>query len=143
MTLIASTAVDHIDLCVSDFDRPAAFYDAVLSALSFQRVSDDGIIVWRSKHVEIGIRAAESSVGPEGYDRYRVGLHHLAFCAESRDTVDRLHALLQDQNIEILDAPAEYPDYVRDYYAVFFADPDGMNFELVHRPPDWQTGEPV
>ncbi len=143
MTLIASTGVDHIDLRVSDLDRSAAFYDAVMSALGFQRVSDDGTIVWRSKHVEIGIRAAESSAVPEGYDQYRVGLHHLAFRAESRDAVDRFHALLQDQNIEVLDAPAEYPDYVRDYYAVFFADPDGMNFELVHRPPDWQTGEPV
>ena len=93
--------------------------------------------------MEIGIRAAESSVRPEGYNRYRVGLNHLAFRAESRDAVDRFHALLQDQNIEVLDAPAEYPDYVRDYYAVFFADPNGMNFELLHRPPDWQTGEPV
>ena len=143
MTLIASTGVDHIDLCVSDLDRSAAFYDAVLSALGFRRVSDDGTIVWRSKHVEIGIRAAESSVGPEGYDRYRIGLHHLAFRADSRDAVDRFHALLQDQNIEVLYAPAENPDYLRDYYAVFFANPDGMKFELVHRPPDWQTGEPV
>ena len=143
MTLIASTSVDHIDLRVSDLDRSAAFYDAVMSALDFRRVSDDGTIVWRSEHVEIGIRAAESSVGPEGYDGYRVGLQHLAFRAESRDAIDRFHALLQDQNIKILDAPAEYPDYVRDYYAVFFADPDGMNFELAHRPPDWQTGETV
>jgi len=143
MTLIESTGVDHIDLYISDLDRSAAFYDAVLSALGFRRVSDDGPIVWLSKHMEIGIRAAESSVGSEGYDQYRFGLHHLAFRAKSRDAVDRFHALLQDQNIKILDAPAEYPDYVRDYYAVFFADPDGMNFELAHRPPDWQTGEPV
>jgi len=34
----------------------------------------------------------------------------------------------------ILDAPAEYPIYGPNYYAVFFADPDGMKLELVHFP---------
>ena len=46
--------------------------------------------------------------------------------------MDRLHALLVDKCIAVTDPPAEYPDYLPDYYAVFFADPDGLNFELVH-----------
>jgi predicted lactoylglutathione lyase len=29
---------------------------------------------------------------------------------------------------------------VRGYYAVFFADPDGMKFELVHIPPEAFAG---
>jgi len=33
----------------------------------------------------------------------------------------------------ILDAPAEY-DYTPGYYAVFFADPDGLKLEVVHEP---------
>jgi catechol 2,3-dioxygenase-like lactoylglutathione lyase family enzyme len=33
----------------------------------------------------------------------------------------------------ILDAPREY-DYVPGYYAVFFADPDGIKLEFVHIP---------
>jgi glyoxylase I family protein len=32
----------------------------------------------------------------------------------------------------VLDAPREYPEYVPGYYAVFFADPDGIKLELVH-----------
>ena len=34
----------------------------------------------------------------------------------------------------ILDPPREYPHYVPGYYAVFFADPDGIKLELVHIP---------
>ena len=34
----------------------------------------------------------------------------------------------------ILDSPREYPEYVPGYYAVFFADPDGIKLELVHIP---------
>jgi hypothetical protein len=35
---------------------------------------------------------------------------------------------------EILDAPAEYPQYAPGYYAVFFADPDGLKLEVVYEP---------
>ncbi len=33
----------------------------------------------------------------------------------------------------ILDPPGEY-DYTPGYYAVFFADPDGLKLEVVHEP---------
>ena len=38
---------------------------------------------------------------------------------------------------EVLDAPAEYPHYNggRGYYAVFFADADGLKLEYVFTPP--------
>ena len=37
----------------------------------------------------------------------------------------------------ILDAPADYPQYneARGYYAVFFADADGLKLECVYTPP--------
>jgi hypothetical protein len=48
--------------------------------------------------------------------------------------VDRFHEFLVREGIPVLDAPAEYPEYGAGYYAVFFADPDGMKLELVHFP---------
>jgi glyoxylase I family protein len=42
-----------------------------------------------------------------------------------------------DQKTTILDPPTEYPAYGAGYYAVFFADPDGLKLEFVHYP-----GEP-
>ena len=48
--------------------------------------------------------------------------------------VDRLHELLLAMGARILDAPADYPQYGAGYYAVFFADPDGLKLEFVHWP---------
>ena len=59
------------------------------------------------------------------------GLHHLAWAAESREDVDALHDLLRGIGATILDAPADYPRYGPTYYAVFFADPDGLKREFV------------
>jgi catechol 2,3-dioxygenase-like lactoylglutathione lyase family enzyme len=53
--------------------------------------------------------------------------------AASRDEVDAFHAMLVREGLTVLDAPAEY-DYTPGYYAVFFADPDGLKLELVHEP---------
>ena len=65
------------------------------------------------------------------HDRNAPGLHHLAWSAESREDVDRLHELLIGTGATILDAPADYPRYGPTYYAVFFADPDGLKLEYV------------
>ena len=56
----------------------------------------------------------------------------LAFVAESREDVDRLHELLVKIGANVLDPPGEY--YEGGYYAVFFADPDGLKLEYVHLP---------
>ena len=53
---------------------------------------------------------------------------------KSRAQVDEFHGFLRDQAVTVLDAPAEYPQYGKGYYAVFFADPDGIKLEVVHFP---------
>ena len=46
--------------------------------------------------------------------------------------MSRAHHLLQQIGARILDPPAVY--YQPNYYAVFFADPDGLKLELVFNP---------
>ncbi len=67
-----------------------------------------------------------------GASTIAVGLHHFAWNAGSREDVDRLHDRLLAAGVTILDAPAAYPQYGAGYYAVFFADPDGLKLEYVH-----------
>ena len=67
------------------------------------------------------------------HDRYSPGLHHVAFYALTRSDVDRLHQVLVDIGAVVLDPPAEYPQYGSGYYALFFADPDGLKLEFVFR----------
>jgi catechol 2,3-dioxygenase-like lactoylglutathione lyase family enzyme len=125
-------AIHHLDLTVRDLARSTAFYDRVLPAMGFRRIHDvpEGPI-WAGAHLEIGLVEAQRDVA---HDRFVPGLHHLAFTAAARDAVDALHRLLVDLGITVLDPPAEYPQYARGYYAVFFADPDGIKLEYVFTP---------
>ena len=71
---------------------------------------------------------------PLAHNRFRPGLHHVAWTAKSRKDVDTLHRKLVDFGATILDAPNDYPAYGKGYYAVFFADPDGLKLEYVYQP---------
>ena len=130
-------AIHHIDLTVIDLARSAPFYDQVLGFLGYRRTRDDAVgSNWELREngrliCEVDIRPARSD---RTHDRYSAGLHHLAWHAESRGDVDRLHELLLAMGARILDAPADYPQYGAGYYAVFFADPDGLKLEFVHWP---------
>ena len=81
----------------------------------------------------VSLREVQSDAHEVPYDRYAIGLHHLAFAAASRGVVDERAAWLRERGATIESGPEEYP-YAPGYYAVFFHDPDGVKLELVHRP---------
>ena len=128
--------VHHVDLVVSSIERSLPFYRDLLAPLGYHRVSEvegeRGETIWYlgGPEVALGLREAQA----EGaHDRYRVGLHHVAFEAWSRGLVDERADWLVAQGAEIESEPQEY-GYSPGYYAVFFYDPDGIKLEIVHVP---------
>jgi catechol 2,3-dioxygenase-like lactoylglutathione lyase family enzyme len=134
---VRSTGVHHVDLVVSSIERSLPFYTQLLGQLGFHSVSEvegeRGETIWylTGPGTGIGLREAQSEAPP--YDRYRVGLHHLAFEADSRAQVDELADWVRGQGLELESEPQEYT-YLPGYYAVFFYDPDGLKLEIVYVP---------
>jgi catechol 2,3-dioxygenase-like lactoylglutathione lyase family enzyme len=133
-----TTGIHHIDLVVSSIERSLPFYRELLGPLGFHRIGEvegeRGETIWYlgGPGSEIGLREAQSE-SEQPYDRYRVGLHHLALEASSRAVVDERAEWLRVQGAEIESEPQEY-GYRPGYYAVFFYDPDGIKLEIVHVP---------
>ena len=132
-----STGVHHVDLVVSSIERSLPFYSALLGPLGFHTVSEvegeRGESIWyiSGPGTAVGLRGAQSEAPP--YDRYRVGLHHIAFEAESRAQVDERADWVRARGLELESEPQEYA-YLPGYYAVFFYDPDGLKLEIVYVP---------
>ena len=131
-----STGVHHVDLVVSSVERSLPFYRDLLGPLGYHRISEvegeRGETIWYlgGPGSAVGLREAQT---PGEYDRYRVGLHHLAFEAVARSVVDERYDWLVETSAEIETPPQEY-GYQLGYYAVFFYDPDGIKLEIVHVP---------
>ena len=132
-------AVGHLALTLRDLKTSeAAFYKPVLEFLGYAKVEEeDGMTLWFSgaAGVAINLWQAAPELAARPHERYAPGFHHFAFAADTREQVDALHDLLVSIGADVLDVPAEYA-YLPGYYAVFFADPDGLKFELAHVPPN-------
>ena len=133
-------AIDHIVLTVRDPEASFDLYDTVLRYLGYGLVGrNEAGMEWvleADGASSVCLVKARDAGAARQHDRYAPGLHHLAWRAASREDVDHLHALLVEQGAEVLDAPADYPQYNggRGYYAVFFADGDGLKLEYVFAP---------
>lgn len=140
MAGIVRGAVHHIDLNATDLDASKALYGPVLEFMGYTRVKDEpsgcewDLAGQEGRGASIGLRLCDPAEAGHRHHRYAPGLHHLAWRAESRADVDRLHELLVEKGIPVLDAPAHYPQYSGNYYAVFFEDPDGVKLEFVFAP---------
>ena len=134
--------IDHLDLVVTSLERSLVFYRELLEPLGYVTAKEiEGergervvYIGRRGGMGSVSLREAQSDAHEVPYDRYGIGLHHLAFAAASREVVDERAAWLRSQDATIESGPEEY-GYTPGYYAVFFHDPDGIKLELVHRPP--------
>src|ERR1700755_3480732 len=97
--------IHHVDLVVSSIERSLPFYRELLGPLGWHGISEGegerGETIWylSGPLPEIGLREAQSGDG--GYDRYRVGLHHIAFEAPSRAVVDERAEWLRSVEADI------------------------------------------
>jgi catechol 2,3-dioxygenase-like lactoylglutathione lyase family enzyme len=137
----AMEIIDHLDLVVSDLDRSLTFYTGLLRPFGYVRTAEiEGergervVYIGRpSGSASISLRKRHSENREIPYDRYDLGIHHIALAAHHRDMVDERARWIADNGGTIESGPEEY-DYTPGYYAVFFHDPDGIKLEIVHRP---------
>ena len=133
-----TTGFHHVDLVVSSILRSLPFYRELLGPLGWHRVGEvegeRGETIWyiSGPGSYPGLRQAQTPTA-EPFDRYRVGVHHVAFEASSRHAVDERAEWLRSRGVPIESGPEEY-SYIPGYYAVFFYDPDRIKLEILHVP---------
>ncbi|MBV8134916.1 MAG: VOC family protein [Deltaproteobacteria bacterium] len=139
---MARGGVNHIALTVSDLESSSTFYDKIFTFIGLKRVEvpestqqamKTRLRTWVGPGYSISIRPSKGEFARRVHDRNAPGFNHLAFTAENRSEVEKLYELLKEIGATILDAPFEYP-YSPGYFAVYFADPDGLKFEFAHAP---------
>ncbi|MGA8699722.1 MAG: VOC family protein, partial [Xanthobacteraceae bacterium] len=127
--------IDHLVLSVGDFARSKAFYNKMLNFLRFKLKHEyDDMAGWSNGKTLFWIAAADAEGRRHRYRKGDIGFHHYAFEMRSRKDIDALGAFLEKNGMNIVDPPGEY--YGREYYAVYFTDPDGMKLEaMIWAPP--------
>ena len=115
----------HVSIQCADFDRSAAFYDAVLAPLGGSRVMEVGDA--------IGYGIAPVATFWIGRQQTGDGFRetHIAFTAPDRGAVRGFVEAARGTGAEVLHEPQVWPQYHPTYYGGFVRDPDGNNVEAV------------
>jgi catechol 2,3-dioxygenase-like lactoylglutathione lyase family enzyme len=97
--------IDHIQITVKDMSVAVPFYDKLLPVLGFdiqKRVSavieehEFRVVEYTHPRLTFAITSRRSAFASDTINRRKPGaLHHLAFKAESRAEIDRLHRELK------------------------------------------------
>ena len=138
-----SPGYHHVAIAATNFEASKAFYDKVMGHLGLapaiqatgypHKDAEGRLCIYASKTMMFSLWEAEKAARGNKFQVYNVGLHHIAFAAPTRESVDELHQKLTADGITILDSPKEY-QYVPGFYAVYFKDPDGMKLEYAFTP---------
>ena len=115
--------IDHVSIGVTDLERSARFYDAVLGqVLGAERIDFAGYgIGYGHGNPSVWLTPAESPPTSG----------HVAFRVPDRATVRRFHAVgLRAGGVDD-GPPGPRPEYGERYYAAYLRDPDGTKVEAV------------
>lgn len=127
--------VGHIYLYVSNPDKSYVFYKNLLGTLGYKQIfKEKGCFAFEKDGTSLWFEKTPSDHLKDGYHRRRTGLNHLAFRLNSREEVDKFcQKFIKTRGLKTLyNTPKAFPEYTKDYYAVFFEDPDKIKLEVVY-----------
>ncbi len=122
----------HTKIAVSDYKKSYPFYKDIFDELGYKQVMyENDCAGWVSPH-GYGVWISQAEIPNYKYKFDAPGLHHVCLKAPSVKIVDQIYQSLLKKRAFIFDAPQKYPEYSDKYYAVFFADPDGIKLEIAY-----------
>jgi catechol 2,3-dioxygenase-like lactoylglutathione lyase family enzyme len=122
----------HVEIYVSNLPKSVEFWGWLLPELGYELYQKwDSGISWKHRETYLVFVQAEEKYLDVPYHRCRAGLNHLAFHGNSREHIDEITQALLDKGIQILYKDKHPYAGGKDYYAVFFEDPDRIKVELV------------
>lgn len=117
--------LDHLTICVSDWQAYERHYGTLLPLAGFSRVSET---IW-TDGAGFFLQFREANEGTRPYERYGAGLNHWGLAMPSAESVDTLRTALIAGGID-----AQPVQDLHGARALFIPDPDGLRAEFTWYP---------
>lgn len=127
--------ISHLSLNVSDFKKSVEFYSKMMPLLGFKEsILGDDYAGWMSGDDSVWINSTHPNYSKVKFHRKQTGINHICFRVGSKKSVEKFaKEFVQANKAAILyNTPKAFPEYGKNYYAVFFEDPDRVKIEVAY-----------
>lgn len=128
MTIIQTSAVNHLTLTVTDRDRAREFYTSVLGFQFLMEFGPKYLLSNGTVILALNLSPDPArAIADDQFDENRVGLDHVSFNVNSRDDLEQAAQVFDERGIprgEIKDLGD------LGIYVMAFRDPDNIQLEL-------------
>lgn len=130
------TSLYHIQVNISDPKKSLPFYKNFFKYFEYKIIDEgESYIGVINGTTDFWIMETEKEYKNSPFHRKNTGLNHLAFKVGTKNDVNKfVEQFLKPRDIKPLyDSPKPVPEYMKDYYAVFFEDPDRIKLEVMYK----------
>jgi catechol 2,3-dioxygenase-like lactoylglutathione lyase family enzyme len=130
--------LDHVDFDTANYELSRRFYAACLAPLGIE------LVLEHKRHTGLmgaGFGRNSKAQFFIGEGKVLEGRMHVAFEAESRESVDSFYREALKAGAKSKGEPGIRVRYAPNWYAAFVYDPDGHNVEALYRVPEEELAE--
>ncbi len=126
----------HIQINVSN-SKSIKFYKELFQYFEYKIIDESEEHIGASNGTtDFWIIETDKTHKDKKYHRKGTWINHIAFKVNSKKDVDKfIKEFLEKKKIKgLYNTPKYFPEYNKDYYAIYFEDPDRIKIEVVSRP---------
>ena len=128
------TKIHHLYLALKDFETTKEFYFKLFEIIQLKHIStlaDYNLYVFGNDFFDIGIMPVSPSFKSDTFDKFRIGMSHIAFEVDTIIQLEEVYALIISWNLTI-----ESNMEIRSYHGInlnttIFYCPSGIKIEIV------------
>jgi catechol 2,3-dioxygenase-like lactoylglutathione lyase family enzyme len=128
------TSIHHLYICLKNFEETKKFYLDLFSILKLEHIStieEYSLFTYGSDGIHIGIMPVSKNNENDVFDKFRIGMSHIAFKVDNKTQIDEITKLVIQNNL-ILESDFQVKHHhLIEMPTIVFYCPSGIKIEIV------------
>lgn len=128
------TSLHHLYICLKNFEENKTFYLNLFSILKLEHIStvdEYSLHTYGNDNFHVGIMPVSPNNEGDIFDKFRIGMSHIAFKVDDKSQIDETIELIKKYNLTLESDFQIKPHHLIEMPTIVFYCPSGIKIEIV------------